>query len=84
MIVNVEADTLIVADVALSGDAAAVVAVSPDGTGFPLPATLPRGTYDLQVTFGTRAPFLAGSIAILDGTAKSVTCRESLGICKVR
>ncbi|MCB9678680.1 MAG: hypothetical protein H6737_26495 [Alphaproteobacteria bacterium] len=84
MIVEVESDTLIVAEVSLAGDASEVFAVTPDGTAYPLPAALPRGTYDLQVSFAGRAPFVAGSIAILDGTAKAVTCRESLGICKVR
>jgi len=82
--IAVEADTLIVAEVTVSGDAAEVVALGADGTAFPLPSSLPRGTYDLQVRFDGGEPFIAGSIAVLDGADRSVTCRESLGICKVR
>ncbi|MEZ4323073.1 MAG: hypothetical protein R3F61_36740 [Myxococcota bacterium] len=84
LIVDVEADIRIVAEVGLAGDATEVLAVSPDGTAYPLPATLPRGTYDLDVSFGGAPHFMAGTLTLLDGTPHTVTCRESLGICKVR
>jgi hypothetical protein len=82
--VDVEDEERIVAAITVAGDAEQVVAIGSDGTAYPLPATLPRGTYDLQVTFAGGEPFAVGSLAILDGTAHTVTCKESLGLCRVR
>ncbi len=83
-VVAVEDEERIVASVTVAGDAEQVVAVGSDGTAFPLPATLPRGTYDLFVTFVGSEPFSVGTLGILDGTPHTVTCRKSLGLCRVR
>lgn len=73
-----------VANIAVVGDATAVVAHSRDGTARPLPGALPRGAYDLIVTFEGREAFTAGTITVIDGGSRTVQCKASLGICKVR
>ena len=83
-IVAVEDEERIVASITVAGDAEQVVAVDGEGTAFPLPATLPRGTYDLQVAFAGSEPFGVGSLAVLDGTPQTVTCKQSLGLCRIR
>lgn len=72
------------ARVSLSGDAVSVVAVSAQGPRVALPGSVPPGTYDVVVTFAGREPFSAGSLLVLDAGPRSVTCRSSLGICKIR
>jgi hypothetical protein len=70
--------------VSLTGDAVSVVARPATGPSFRLPGRVPPGTYDVVVTFAGREPFSAGSLLVLDAGPRSVTCRASLGICKIR
>ncbi|MCA9568985.1 MAG: hypothetical protein KC656_14145 [Myxococcales bacterium] len=73
------------ASVAVSGDAVSVVARSATtGQITRLPGALAPGNYELVVTFGGREPFAATSLLVLDASPRSVVCRASLGICKVR
>ena len=73
-----------VATVSVSGDAASIVARAADGQRIQLPGAVPPGTYDLVVTFAGREPFAATTLLVLDASPRSVVCRSSLGICKVR
>lgn len=72
------------ASVGVSGDAASILARSSGGQVTVLPGALPPGTYDIVVTFPGREPFAATTMLVLDATPRSVICRASLGICKVR
>ncbi|MCO4745048.1 MAG: hypothetical protein KC912_09685 [Proteobacteria bacterium] len=52
------------------------------GKRYKLPASVPAGTYDIEATFSDGTPVTTGKIRIEDGGTHSVTCRESMGICR--
>jgi hypothetical protein len=51
---------------------------------FKIPGDVPAGKYEIEATFDGEAPVRTGSVTVVAGTPITISCRQSMGICRAK